>query len=116
LLDTAKEKDPRLDAAVVAKRLFAISAVSGGSLGAVMTVAALARANAGGGVSCVKRKPTLWYGDSINNWRDCLEALMAGDFLTSVAVGLVFRDMVPFGPGRIAPPHWKNRGRIASPN
>lgn len=97
LLDTAKEKDPRLDAATVAKRLFAISAVSGGSLGAVMTVAALARANAGGEQSCVERKPTLWYGDSINNWRDCLEALTAGDFLTSVAVGLVFRDMVRFG-------------------
>ena len=97
LLDTAKEMDPRLDAAAVSRRLFAISGVSGGSVGAVMTAAALARANAVGEQSCVERRPSLWYGEAINNWRDCLEALTAGDFLTSVAIGLVFRDTVRFG-------------------
>ena len=97
LLDTAKQQDARLDEAAVAKRLFAISGVSGGSVGAVMTAAALARAGADGRQPCVERKPNLWYGAAINNWRDCLEALMAGDFLTSVAVGLVFRDTVRFG-------------------
>jgi hypothetical protein len=97
LLDTAKERDPQLDSSAVARRLFAISGVSGGSVGAVMTVAALARANASGQQSCVKHKPDLWYGETIGNWRDCLEALIAGDFLTSVAIGLVFRDIVRFG-------------------
>jgi hypothetical protein len=97
LLDTAKQQDARLDEAAVAKRLFAVSGVSGGSVGAVMTAAALARAGTDGQQPCAERKPSLWYGDSIGNWRDCLEALMAGDFLTSVAVGLVFRDTVRFG-------------------
>jgi hypothetical protein len=97
LLDTAKERDARLSEAAVAKRLFAISGVSGGSVGAVMTAAAIARADGKSQQPCAERKPSLWYGAAIGNWRDCLEALMAGDFLTSVAVGLVFRDMVRFG-------------------
>jgi hypothetical protein len=32
---------------------------------------------------CAERDPDLWYGETINNWRDCVEALMAGDFLTA---------------------------------
>jgi hypothetical protein len=97
LLDTAKEHRPDLDEAAVARRLFAISGVSGGSVGAVMTAAALARANDNGQQPCVERTPSLWYGGKVNNWRDCLEALMSGDFLTAVSVGLVFRDTVRFG-------------------
>ncbi|MFZ1182228.1 MAG: hypothetical protein WA445_25015 [Pseudolabrys sp.] len=96
LLDTAKEKDPRLDASEVTKRLFAISGVSGGSVGAAMTTAAMARTKSGE-QPCVERRPSLWYGDTIGNWRDCLEALSAGDFLTPVSIGLVFRDTVRFG-------------------
>jgi hypothetical protein len=96
LLDTAKEKDPRLDASAVTKRLFAISGVSGGSVGAAMAAAAMARAKAGE-QPCVEHRPSLWYGDTIGNWRDCLEALTAGDFLTPVSIGLVFRDTVRFG-------------------
>jgi hypothetical protein len=97
LLDSAKERNPQLTEAAVAKRLFAISGVSGGSVGAVMVAAALARADASGKQSCVESKPSLWYGGQINNWRDCFEALMAGDFLTADTVGLVFRDTVRFG-------------------
>jgi hypothetical protein len=96
LLDAAKERVPQVDETAMARRLFAISGVSGGSLGAVMTAAALARANDSGQQPCVK-PASLWYGDAINNWRDCLEALTSGDFLTAVAVGLVFRDTVRFG-------------------
>ena len=37
--------------------------------------------------TCANRKPDLWYGDEISNWQDCLEALMAGDFLTPTMIG-----------------------------
>ena len=73
LLDTAKEKDPRLDPSAVTKRLFAISGVSGGSVGAAVAAAAIARTKSGE-QPCVERQPSLWYGDKIGNWRDCLEA------------------------------------------
>ena len=96
LLDTAKEKDPRLDASEVTKRLFAISGVSGGSVGAAIDRRG-DRAHKNGEQPCVERRPSLWYGDKIGNWRDCLEALTAGDFLTPVSIGLVFRDIVRFG-------------------
>ena len=58
--------------------------------------AAIARTKSGE-QPCVERQPSLWYGDKIGNWRDCLEALTAGDFLTPVSIGLVFRDVVRFG-------------------
>ena len=82
-LDPPEPHDPRIDALTVRNRLFAISAVSGGAVGAVMTVAAIAHAGAAMKQPCAERDPDLWYGETINNWRDCLEALMAGDFLTA---------------------------------
>ena len=35
----------------------------------------------------------LWYGDKINYWRDCFEALTSGDFLTADFFGFAFNDM-----------------------
>ena len=61
-----------------------------------MTTAAMARTKSGE-QPCVERRPSLWYGGTIGNWRDCLEALSAGDFLTPVSIGLVFRGTVRFG-------------------
>jgi hypothetical protein len=55
-----------------------------------MSVAAFARAGTETRQPCVNRTPALWYGEKINNWRDCLEALMAGDFLTPTIIGLTF--------------------------
>lgn len=86
-----------LDAATTRNRLFAISSVSGGSLGVVMTVAALARGGEAARQPCPAgwgRVP-LWYGDEVKNWRGCLEALMSGDFLTPAFIGLSFHDIVP---------------------
>ena len=96
-LDPPEPHDPRINALAVRNRLFAISGVSGGAVGAVMTVAALARADATMKQPCADPNPDLWYGETITNWRDCLEALMAGDFLTADAVGLTFRDSLQFG-------------------
>ena len=87
-----------LDAAKIRNRIFAISALSGSAPGAVMTVAAFAHA---GEVKkqppCTPDKPDLWYGNTVNKWQDCLEALMAGDFLTATVIGLTFHDTIRFG-------------------
>jgi predicted acylesterase/phospholipase RssA len=76
------------------KRLFAISSVSGSSVGAVMTVAALAASP--DAKPCRDEDFWLLYQPKANNWRTCLEALMSGDFLTPVFAGLVFRDTLRF--------------------
>lgn len=96
-----------LDAVTVRNRLFAISSVSGGSLGTVMTVSALARGGAAAREPCPggRDQVPLWYGDEVKNWRGCLEALMSGDFLTPTFIGLAFHDMVPL-------PLWPDRAAL----
>lgn len=94
-----------LDASKIRKRIFAISAVSGSAPAAAMSVAAFVRAGAETKQPCVNRMPELWYGREINNWRDCLEALMAGDFLTPTMIGLAFHDMIRFG-------WWRDRAAL----
>ena len=96
-LDLKGPGHPQIDAAAICNRLFAISGVSGGSVGAVMTVAAMARADASMKQPCAEANPDLWYGRAITVWQDCLEALTAGDFLTPVTVGFIFRDSLQFG-------------------
>jgi hypothetical protein len=76
------------------KRLFAISSVSGSSVGAVMTVAALAASE--DKPPCRDQDFWLLYQPKVTNWQSCLEALMSGDFLTPVFAGLVFRDTLRF--------------------
>jgi hypothetical protein len=100
------------------KRLFAISAVSGGSLAAVLTYAALADARpdtltrTGVGLPpCTQeglRKDEEWFGaqvrgrqvqpaNPVQSWRDCLQLLSAGDFLSPVFVSLVSNDPLRIG-------------------
>ena len=101
LLDQADRHSSQgqpLDAAKIRNRIFAISALSGSAPGAVMTVAAFTRAGAQmKQPPCAPGKPDLWYGKTITNWQDCLEALMAGDFLTATMIGLTFHDTIRFG-------------------
>jgi hypothetical protein len=96
---------PAMTAGDVRKRIFAISGVSGSSVGAVMSVTAMARAGPDTRPPCTDRSPALWYGAEINNWRDCVEALTAGDFLTPVVLGLIFNDRVSFG-------WWQDRAAV----
>lgn len=94
----------------VRNRIFAISSVSGSSVGAVMAVAALAASD--------KRQPcnaephALWHGTAkgkkVTGWRDCLEVLTSGDFLTPVFAGLIFRDSMRF-LGRLG---WSDRATL----
>jgi hypothetical protein len=89
----------------VRKRLFAISGVSGGSVGAVMVTAALAAKVDSNDHPCVQAPVPLWWGDKVNNWRDCFEALTSGDFLTADFFGFAFNDILPFGL-------WRDRAAV----
>jgi hypothetical protein len=66
-----------------------------------MTVAAMA-ASGEHSQPCRSRAGRLWFRSAtpfrsdVVNWRDCLESLMSGDFLTPVFVGLMFHDTVRF--------------------
>jgi hypothetical protein len=111
-----------LDANQVRNRLFAISGVSGGAMGAVMVTAALdARPNSEG-QPCVQSSFRLWWGERINNWRDCFEALTSGDFISADFFAFAFNDMLPFGPWRdraaVLEGTWNDRYRavITPPN
>jgi hypothetical protein len=96
---------PDMDASAVRNRIFAISGVSGSAVGAVMAAAAMARGGPETKQPCAGGAVELWYGKVINNWRDCLEALMAGDFLTPVVLGLIFNDRISFG-------WWQDRATV----
>jgi hypothetical protein len=86
-----------LSAKDVRNRLFAISSVSGGSMGAVMVAAALKVAPSDSvDPPCERKSVDQWWGVVVNNWRDCFEALTSGDFLTADFFGLAFNDVLPF--------------------
>ncbi|MER8595741.1 hypothetical protein NKH33_30050 [Mesorhizobium sp. M1182] len=93
------------------KRLFAFSGVSGGSVGAVMITAAMSQASAPSAVPCDQKKNDwLWFrhDSSPEKWRDCLQSLTAGDFLSPAFIGLAFRDL--FGFLRL--PHFDDRAAL----
>jgi hypothetical protein len=95
-----------LDINDVRNRLFAISSVSGGSMGAVMVTAALNAAKPGTNTPpCVHGAVDQWWGEGVNYWRDCFEALTSGDFLTADFFGFAFNDMLPF-------PFWRDRAAV----
>ncbi|WP_146690714.1 hypothetical protein [Bradyrhizobium canariense] len=89
-----------LDPDKVRQRLFAISSVSGGSMGAVMVTVALNAETNTNDHPCINSSVDQWWGQTVGNWRDCFEALTSGDFLTADFLGFAFNDMLPFGPGR----------------
>ncbi len=80
-----------------ARRIFAISGVSGGSFGAATIRTALADSLARGqGPPPCQRPTNGWFGADASavrsSWRACLQALVAGDYLTPAFVGLGWRD------------------------
>jgi hypothetical protein len=95
LFDRADEL-PDKNAIAPARRLFAISGVSGGSFGAATIRTALWEAlDRGQPTPPCKNPPPGWFAAKrgvTESWRPCLQALVAGDYLTPAFVGLAFRD------------------------
>ena len=106
------------------RRLFAISSVSGGSVGASVYARAYLDGQAQAGrppadhatyaVPCTRRASTLWFGhDATASWRGCLQAILSEDFLSPVFAGLGFRDVFSF-IGKLTedgcPNLWPDRG------
>ncbi|HEV7602762.1 MAG TPA: hypothetical protein VGO49_21225 [Bradyrhizobium sp.] len=94
----------------IRSRIFALSTVSGSSVGAVMMRAAWMDAFENNDLSkppCKETATTAWFrsGDTqhksearpTTSWRDCFQLLMAGDFLSPIFVGLTYRDLFPLG-------------------
>jgi hypothetical protein len=93
----------------IRSRIFALSTVSGSSVGAVMMRAAWMDAlqnKSPDQPPCLTVNTPAWFGDggspadkaqAASPWRDCFQRLMAGDFLSPVFVGLAYRDLFPFG-------------------
>jgi hypothetical protein len=104
----------------VRNRLFAISSVSGGSMGAVMVTAALNAQADSNDIPCTRTAVDQWWGETVNNWRDCFEALTSGDFLTADFFGFTFNDMLPFGPWRdratVLEDSWRDRYKAVVTN
>src|SRR5262249_2087144 len=76
-------------------RIFAISSVSGSSVAAVTISAALSRASPTGAAPC-KHSDELYYREGKpSGWRECLEVILSGDFLSAPPGGTAFRDIVP---------------------
>ena len=83
------------------RRIFAISGVSGGAYGAAVIQAALVEAQSGGdgNVPPCRSAQKTWFGfqdwherGNGFTWRQCLQALTSGDYLSSTIIGLAFRD------------------------
>lgn len=97
LIDTASSASTGVSPDQVRNRIFAISGVSGGSLGAVIIAAAFAQSNGSTGQPCRPDSTPLWWKtDKVTSWRDCLEVLTSGDFLSADVLGFAFNDMLPF--------------------
>ncbi len=88
-------------------------------MGAVMVAAALKAARPGSDKPpCVTRPVDQWWGREVNNWRDCLEALTSGDFLTADFFGFAFNDVLPFAwrdRAAVLEDSWRNRFREVVP-
>lgn len=98
------------------RRIFALSGVSGGAFGAATIQAALADAQRSDTIRppCRRTRPT-WFGTAYEpnavatfgegplakplTWRQCLQLLTTGDYLSPTVTGLAFRDFVAPFPG-----------------
>jgi hypothetical protein len=87
---------------VFSDRVFAISAVSGAAVGAAVFAAALREYQdfPTASISPCKAMPRFWWfwfrAEQPQSWRQCMQAILANDFLAPAVLGLAFRDQVPF--------------------
>jgi hypothetical protein len=103
LIDMSRKRSGTRD---FARQVFAISGVSGGSVGAAMIRAALEDAGPGRAPPPCNSADGLWFATAQeaglkrfwgqtpkpDTWKGCLQALTSGDFLSPAVLGLAFRD------------------------
>jgi hypothetical protein len=96
-LESKEAAERGLNPDIVRNRLFAISGISGGSVGAVMVTKALSENTDSRHNPCTASSAPEWWpaNGRVSNWRDCVEALTSGDFLTADFLGFAFNDMLP---------------------
>jgi hypothetical protein len=100
-------------------RIFALSTVSGSSVGAVMMRAALTDAAENGTPDTPPCHSSAsgfeWFGKAAgaafpaSPWRDCFQQLLVGDFLSSGLIGLAYRDNFPLGNPFTGRAFWSDR-------
>src|ERR1051326_9376462 len=84
-------------------RVLSVFRVSGSSVAGAIIRAALADAVDERTPPCGKdANDSAWFGNlagvkPAGAWRDCLEKIVSGDFLSAVMVGLVYQDNFPVG-------------------
>ena len=73
-------------------QLFAISAVSGSSVGAAYFVAALQDSKNGKPPCNARKSPLVHFNRAPEGWRECMETLLSGDFISSTLFAYVYKD------------------------
>ncbi|MGB6910020.1 MAG: hypothetical protein WBE01_09860 [Methyloceanibacter sp.] len=73
-------------------QLFAISSVSGSSVGAAYFIAALLDSKAGKPPCNTRASPLVHFNRAAEGWRECMETLLSGDFLSSTLFAYVYKD------------------------
>src|SRR5262249_26111341 len=122
LIDLGFDKSKGSAYGDIRSRIFAVSTVSGSSVGAAVMRAAFLDAAARNDPTtppCKTAGSGSWFGaalasaertyDPTKNWRDCFQAILAGDFLSPVFVALVYRDNFPFINPFTERPAWSDR-------
>jgi hypothetical protein len=110
-----------LDAKGVRRRIFGLSTVSGSSVAAAVIAAALHDAQE-------RKQPDqppckqgvedrAWFAatrktSETTSWRDCLQKIVAGDVLSPVLVGLIYRDTFPLLNPVTKEPLWGDRAAL----
>ncbi|NIK46010.1 hypothetical protein [Variibacter gotjawalensis] len=126
LMDLGRNPATKAEYGNIRNRIFAISSVSGGSVGALTVRAALADAAQRGDPDkppCTASGTGSWFGfdgrrpreagyDATRSWRDCFQVLLAGDYLTPVLLGLAVRDPFPLGSPLSGMPFWDDRAAL----
>jgi hypothetical protein len=130
LIDLGNDPARRGEFGNIRNRIFALSTVSGSSVGAVVIRAALADAaerKTPDMPPCRSEPDSAWFGrqetaekvqqrgfalDPRHSWRDCFQQILAGDFLSPVLVGLTYRDNFPLLNPISRRPLWADRATL----
>lgn len=73
-------------------QLFAISAVSGSSVGAAYFLTALQDSKEGKPPCNGRKSPLVYFNRAPESWRECMQTLLSGDFISSTLFAYVYKD------------------------